>query len=285
MQLWLRHPIATNLHWDQQIEIASEAQWRELVTDSQIISSVLWPTAPLFALHYRHIRRHHPHEKNYQHDVARNANFITACQRLAVKIQASLRERRALVYAPLRGALPIWRGIKQFLSNSTIDVYYPVTSSFVLYPANSPIRSPGGKRASGSYTNILELKRIHPFLHHYEVLLYIDEIVSGGMMRKHVNDMQRLRIQDTIPIIAAGIADAYGTRSELKRAILETKVLEGKLEAFLWEGCKELITEDQKFLLGVHYIDYDYGPHAVPLLNDKLEFYPEKIQFETQVYT
>lgn len=286
MQLWLRYPTATHLHWDHQVEIASEQEWYALITDPKVISSVLWPTAPLFALNYKHVRRHHPHEQNYHHDPARNTDFIEACKRLAKKIYDRLHERRVLVYVPLRGALPIWRGIRQFLPDDfKIDVYYPVTSSFVLYPLDSPIRQPGGKRASGSYTNVLELKRIRPFMRNYNILLYVDEIVSGGMMRKHVNDMISLRIQDHIQIIAVGIADAYGGRSEQKRATLEEKVKEGTLSTFFWEGCRELITEDNKFLLGVHYRDYDLGPHAVPLLQKNLEFYPEKIQFDEQIYT
>ncbi len=286
MQLWLRYKTATNLHWDQQVQVTTEKQWHMLVADLKIISSVLWPTDPLFTLHYAHKRRHHRHEMNYQHDTVRNADFINACQQLAIRIYAALRGRRALVYAPLRGALPIWRGITQFLPNDTkCDVYYPVTSSFVSYPVNSPIRKSNRKPAFGTYTHMLELQRIRPFLADYEVLLYVDEIISGSMMRKYINDMCRLRIHNTIPIIAAGIADAYGTRSEEKRAVLEAKVCNGSLEAFIWEGCKELITEDQKFLLGVHYVNYNSGLNAVPLLNDNLEFYPEKIMFDKQIFT
>jgi len=285
MQLWLRYQEATDLHWDKKVEIISEDQWHELTSDPEVISSILWPTEPLFRLNYVHIRRHHPHERNYQHDTVRNMDFIDACRRLAIRIDELLRGRRTLVYAPLRGALPIWRGIYQFLNHKKLDVYYPVTSSFVLYPGTPPIRTVNGKRASGTYAHVLELKRISPFLSAYEVLLYVDEIVGGSMMRKYVNDMIRLNIHEKIPIIAAAVADSCGTRSEEKRNTLEVKVREKRLESFIWEGCKELITEDQKFLLGVHYVNYDSGPQAVPLLNENLEFYPEKSMFDAEVYT
>jgi hypothetical protein len=52
---------------------------------------------------------------------------------------------------------------------------------------------------------------------------------------------------------------------------------------FIWERCQELITEDQKFLLGIHYVNYDFGPNVVPLLNHELEFFDEKRQFDSEV--
>ncbi len=48
-------------------------------------------------------------------------------------------------------------------------------------------------------------------------------------------------------------------------------------------GCDTLITEDQRFLLGVHYADYALGPHAVPMLDETLDFYPERGVFDQAV--
>ncbi|KOR30719.1 hypothetical protein TI04_04420 [Achromatium sp. WMS2] len=288
MQLWLRYKTASNLYWDRQVEIAIAEQWSTNLADKNIISSILWPTEPLFKLQYQHVRRHHRHEQNYQHDILHNIDFSNACERLAKKLHTLLCGRRALIYVPLRGALPIWRGIWQFLPaifpTINCDVYYPVTSSFVLYPKDSPIRKPDGRRASGVYTHTLELQRIRPFLYNYDVLVYVDEIISGSMMRKYVNEFVKLKIYDSIKIIAVGVADSYGERSVVKRAAIEAKVNEGFLDAFVWEGCKQLITADQKFLLGVHYVTYDKGLHAVPLLNNNLQFYEEKIKFDTHIY-
>ena len=203
---------------------------------------------------------------------------------MAARLEEEIDGLRTLVYAPLRGAYPIWRGIAQFLPEPRPEAYFPVTSSFVLYPTDSPIRKPNGKRASGRYANILELQRLKPMLEDFDVFVYVDEIISGGMMRGHIKEMLALQIPQTIPIVVAGVADAYGERSRSKRVGLENLVKRGTLKAFLWEGCRELITEDQKFLLGLHYVDYDSGPHCVPLFNDKLEYYDEKKLFDEQVF-
>ena len=60
-------------------------------------------------------------------------------------------------------------------------------------------------------------------------------------------------------------------------------VASGRIERFLWEGCQELITQDQKYLLGIHYVDYSLGPNIVPVLNRERRFFAEKRQFDTEV--
>jgi len=89
-----------------------------------------------------------------------------------------------------------------------------------------------------------------------------------------------LGVQHHLPMIAVGLADEFGHRSETNRLHFENWRERGRLHAFLWEGCHTLITEDQKFLLGMHYADYDLGPHAVPLLDESLNFFPEETDFD-----
>ena len=81
----------------------------------------------------------------------------------------------------------------------------------------------------------------------------------------------------------AGLADAGGTRSAVSRRTVDAMVADGRVRRFLWEGCATLITEDQRFLLGVHYTDYALGPHAVPMLDETLAFYPERDAFDAAV--
>jgi len=282
MELWLRHHASEGcLYWERRETVGSQEEWRALISDPKVISSILWPTGPVFPLSYRHIGRRHHHETYYQHDPERNEDFRAACQRLAERLDDVLQGQRALVYAPLRGAYPIWRCITQYLTASH-EVYYPVTSSFVMYPKDSPIQNPSGSRASGRFNNKQELRRIRPFLRNYDVLVYVDEIISGGMMRGHTKEMVEQGIHEEIPLVVVGLADSNGSRSEKRRSNFESQVKRGVFRAFLWEGCRSLITEDQKFLLGIHYVDYQSGPHIVPLL-DGLEPYEEKALFDAQV--
>lgn len=53
--------------------------------------------------------------------------------------------------------------------------------------------------------------------------------------------------------------------------------------AFLWEGCHTLISEDQKFTPGMHYVDQAFGSHVVPVLTDELDWFAEKVRFDTDV--
>lgn len=104
-------------------------------------------------------------------------------------------------------------------------------------------------------------------------------------MQGHLKDMFNLKINQQIPIVSIALADAHGKRSVSNRQLFEEYVKLGKLNSFLWDGCASLITEDQKFLLGAHYVDYQLGPHVVPLLDDNLHFYAEKVEFDKYVYS
>jgi hypothetical protein len=283
MELWLRYRKAKQLEWDELVSISSFKHWSNIINDQRLVSSVLWPKAPLFHMPGITFRRNHPHERDYRNEPARNESYREGCSRLAQRITDHWGNAKVLVYAPLRGALPIWQCISQFVDNKNISVYHPVTSSFIFYPEEFGIRNLKNKTASGRYNNRLELVRIKPFLSSFDVLMFIDEIVSGGMMRGYINDIIELGINEEIPVIAVGLADSFGERSTKNRNRIASVVKTGRIKDFYWEGCASLITEDQKFLLGIHYIDYHFGPHAVPVLNDSLRYYPEKIEFEEEV--
>lgn len=201
MDLWLRYRKATSLQWDYRINIASAAEWREVIYNPYIISSILWPVAPRFLIPGDYVTRRHPHEMNYQHDHNRNKSYREGAKILAsqLKIKIKIKGLKVLVYAPLRGALPIWQAVSQFLHGYNITVYYPVTSSFVHYPKEFGILNSKGKIASGRYNNIQEIVRLKPFLKDFDCLLYIDEIISGGMMWGHVKEMIKLRANKHIP--------------------------------------------------------------------------------------
>lgn len=288
MELWIRLPQAEFMIYDKKLHIQTQEEWEESIRTYQPISSILWPNDPMFSLipvpASPVFRRRHPHEKNYHHDPERNLSYRKAAERTAHRLNLLLKDEKVLVYAPLRGALPIWLAICRHLNGFGWEVYYPVTSSFVFYPLEFNIKNKKGRPASGRTTHILELKRLQPFLKNFSVFLYVDEIVSGGMMAGYIKEMIHMKLPQKIPLIAAGLADDFGSRSLQKRKHIENMVQQGSLMAFIWEGCQSLITEDQKFLLGIHYIDYNKGLNIIPMLNDDQEEYPEKKQFNQDVY-
>jgi hypothetical protein len=269
MNLWLRHKNARFLNWEQKLDVASQAEWLEAIADPTIVSSILWPAEPGFPLSGRHYGgRRHAHELNYSNDPARNAAYRKGAIALANRIHEELAGARILVYAPIRGALPIWNAIAGWLPDVAFNVYWPVTSSFVV---------------PRKVANRLELVRLRPLLEDYDVLLYVDEIVSGGMMRGHLNDLAELDIGQDVCIAAVGLADRNGERGLTNINWFRQLEAKGKLLFFAWEGVPSLITEDQKYLLGVHYVDNSLGPHAVPMLNEFGEFYDEKLLFDLEV--
>lgn len=284
VELWLRYRTATDLEADEKMQVSSHADWYDVIYNPDLISSILWPEGKLFKLDIKHKNRNHPHEAEYQSRPAINDSYRDACRNIAHRLDLAFAGARCLIYAPLRGALPVWRGIRQFLEHIEATVYYPVTSSFISYPKEFGIFGKKNKPASGRYNNRFELKRLQPFLADFDFLFYVDEIISGGMMRGHLKEMFGMQVNRQIPVVAIGVADAHGKRSRSNRKVFEEHAGSGRLNAFFWEGCSSLITEDQKFLLGVHYADYELGPHAVPLLNDSLDFYDEKIEFDSHVY-
>jgi len=287
MELWLRFKKASDLLFDAKLEVTTQEEWQTAIKSTKPLSSILWPTEPLFRPMPQApgtcFKRRHPHEKNYMNDSKRNASYREASITVASRIHALLKGKKILVYAPLRGAYPVWNAIQSHLTDVEYDVYYPVTSSFVFYPPEYKIMNQKGRPASGRFTHILELKRLRPFLSKYHALLYVDEIVSGGMMCGYLKDMINLEIHKEIPVIAVGIADAFGERFTPKKQQIAAMKINNLIEDFIWEGCYSLITEDQKFLLGIHYLDYHDGLNIIPMLTEHLHYYPEKIQFEQDV--
>ncbi|MCY1060174.1 hypothetical protein [Nannocystis sp. SCPEA4] len=281
-----------HVQFDHCFEVDSQDEWRariEAVGD-KIITSVLKPSGfriPLVGPHLH--KRSHPHERHYTHDLAIHESYRAAAEKLARAVETAIAgSRRCLVYLPLRGALPIWRAVKRYLREipaGRLVEYHAVTSSFVMYPDALEIRGKGCGRASGRYANILELRRLRDWCigpMGFDHLLYVDEIVSGGMLRGHVNEMIELGVTAMLPVTVAALADAFGTRSKAN-GHLNRLAAQRTIHAFVWEGCHTLVSEDQKFTLGTHYVDHEFGPHVVPVLTDTLEWFDEKVRFDRDV--
>ncbi len=299
MELHLRYknaiPLVDAPYADKIVEVTTQEEWRTHAIQPDVISSVLWPTGtkPIPFVGKNLYTKSHHHETGYEHyerDGEIRSSFKEATTRLAAKLSDTLRTMRfngmpkTLVYAPLRGAYPIWRAIAWHLSPKYFTTIYPVTSSFVSYPVEFGYRAKKGNNASGRYTNILELQRLKPILGNYECLVYVDEIISGGMMRGHIKEMMALGVMNDIRVVVVGLADRFGTRAKNNIERFEAMGRQNDLYAFHWEGCKELITEDQKFLLGMHYTEHRLGPHVVPVLDAEGKFFPEKTAFEVEVF-
>jgi hypothetical protein len=211
------------------------------------------------------------------------------------------RGKITMIYAPLRGAKPIVDSILEQLRKKeqnpnyfTPEINFPVTSSFVLYPTSQPYATKKGKKpASGRTTNILELKRImqrNPRL--LSNMLYIDEIVSGGMMQGHVREMihpfgdgNREGVLNSFinggfaKLNVLGMADADGKRfGSHKQQYLQAMQKHGRMQ-FAYFPVKRLVTEDNRYLLGQHFLDYALGPHQIPFVGDGLEYNPGHSQF------
>ena len=281
-----------HVQYDRCFDVTSQAEWKRHIdaTGKSIITSVLKPEGARFRLTGRHLyTKSHPHETHYVYDAAIHDSYREAAAKLAARIEAAIaNSRRCLVYLPLRGALPIWRAVRRHFtgdySGGRLEEYHAVTSSFVMYPDELEIRGPG-VRASGRFANILELRRLRDWCVRqmgFDHLLYVDEIISGGMMRGHVNEMIELGVARLVPVTVAALADSFGTRSKAN-GYLNSLVAERQINAFLWEGCHTLISEDQKFTLGMHYVDHAFGPHVVPVLTGALGWFDEKVRFDTDV--
>ena len=280
-----------HVQFDQCVEVTSQAEWKAHIDAAgpSILTSVLKPGGERFRLRGKHLyTKSHPHETRYTYDAAVHDSYRGAAAELAPRIAAAVAgSRRCLVYLPLRGALPIWRAVKRHLGADVLarlDEYHAVTSSFVMYPDALAVRGPG-VRASGRYANVLELRRLRDWCIRqmgYDHMLYVDEIISGGMMRGHVNEMIELGVTRLLPVTVAALADSFGTRSKAN-GYLNKLAAAGAIHAFLWEGCHTLISEDQKFTLGTHYVDHAFGPHVVPVLTDALDWFDEKARFDADV--
>jgi hypothetical protein len=189
MRLWIRRKTALGLSFDAEFSVASQTEWMSIVSDPSIVSSILYPGAPMFPIAGKqYLGSSHPHERNYRHDAACVQSYRNACQTLAARLWAEVGGARCLAWAPLRGALPVWRALRHFLPQWQVQPYHPVTSSFVFYPEAFGIKSHKGRPASGRTTHRMEITRIRDLLSAFDLIVYIDEMISGGSTKAHVRD-------------------------------------------------------------------------------------------------
>ena len=282
MKLLLRYKkILNNIEADEVVEVSNQKEWFENIYNPELVSSVLIPDSKIFKISYNvSLKRKHAHERFFKINQDILNSYFSGCLKIAWFLNKNYSGANILVYAPLRGAYPIWKIVSKFLKDIKTTVYFPVTSSFIFYPEEFNINGKSKKKVSCRYNNIFELKRLYPLFQDFDYFLYIDEIVSGGMMVGYLKEMLKLKINKEIKIIAVGLADNYGNRAKLNIEKIKDVEVNRKIDRFFYEGCRILITQDNKFLLGIHYVDYEYGPHIVPFLDENGEFYEDKKRFE-----
>jgi hypothetical protein len=129
-------------------------------------------------------------------------------------------------------------------------------------------------------------------------ILYVDEIISGGMLMGHTNEMVgnsgnplkkgilRDRVLDKeIELFVFGLAHAHGkTFGPHKQKKMRYLVKTGLVD-FNKFPIQDLVTEDQRFLLGLHYLLNRLGPHTIPFIDSKREYTLEHKQFWKDVST
>jgi len=287
MLLWLRQRQPRGFDSDCTLQVSSQREWREALQKHRPISSILWNEAPSFQLQPEApgdlFGRHYPHERMLSVPRTVRDSYRDAVLMLAARLVPYISDRIVLVYAPMRGAYPIWQAVSRFLPMLVCHVYYPVTSSFVFYPPEWGIRNHEGTVPSGRSANVLELQRLKPILGAFDVMVYVDGIITGSTMFEHLTDMRELNIQRRIPVIAVGLAGYNGTRFAGRRSEIEAMKGAGVVMDFLWEGCDCLITENNKYLLGWHYVDYNLGPNVIPLLDNTLKQYGSPVGFNDMI--
>lgn len=179
--------------------------------------------------------------------------YLHACQTLAERAETFC---PTLVYAPIRGAHPIATGMLWYMTEPT-PVFFPVTSSFV---------------RDGRLNNKREIARLLGNDEGLGRVLYIEEIVSGGMLWGHYRELA-LALRERIAaghteLKAMGIAHADGTKiTGGVKHTFEQLQRDGGLHI---EPISNLFTLDDNRKLGLHYTSYERGPHVVPF------FDPEK---------
>ncbi len=255
------------------------------------------------------------YENNYCNNSEFNRSYFEGCRRIAEDLVSQIRSMgSAIIYAPLRGAKPITDIVMDLLGKISNGsqlprIVYPVTSSFVRYPVSLGLMAKNGiSHASGRYANVLELNRLSPDLGEVQDFIYIDEIVSGGMMMGHCNEMvgqKKYHASDDthngildegilrdivergkLKVHVYGLADSQGrkfTEPNLKK--LRKFESEG-LMRFFYSPVDRLVTEDNRYVLGTHFLNFKRGPHCVPMI-DKGKNYNEREQFikDFKLYT
>lgn len=167
-----------------------------------------------------------------------------------------------LLYGPARGALPLVDGLLEAYRRLCPGrrIWEP---ALVLPPTSSFLR---GVHGTGHQGHALELER----LWRRGVLPcrvgYLDEIISGGMFRKHVKEFVAIGERHERPLEVHGfaLADQGGRRFRGGVRYQRQALEQGWLRSLDWIGVREFVTEDRRQLLGVHYTDYALGLHLVP---------------------
>lgn len=257
------------------------------------------------AITSQHYNSRNKNEREYQHDQAINESYADGCMALAHLLPlAGEFDEPSMVYAPIRGAKPITDGVMeayrrlQRARGDAIDVFspaiqYPVTSSFVSYTEGHPYQTKRGRMpASGRTTNRLELQRLQQ--HHADggadlpsCLVYIDEIISGGMMVGHVREMVDQSEGILYDIVRAGelavkvcgLSHARGASFRMSNRQRLSSLQDQGLISFSYAPVQSVVTEDRRALLGLHYIKNELGPHSIPFIDEGREYRPEQKRF------
>ncbi|QQG38759.1 MAG: hypothetical protein HYS32_04135 [Candidatus Woesearchaeota archaeon] len=265
----------------------------EVVTEPQLISA-------------RHYNTRNKYETGYVNREDVNRSYAEGCVKMArsfVGLQEML-GYASVIWAPLRGAKPIvdamleaYRRLQEEGYDCFVpNVQFPVTSSFVFYPETHPYLTRKGRRpASGRASHVLELRRaLEKNPEDLGNVLYADEIISGGMVLGHVREMveagksrkgilQERIISGATRLSVFGLVDENGRRfrSEKKAKLLG---LQGQRRLRFSEfGVDRLVTEDNRFLLGNHYLLNQLGPHVVPFVDKNRAYSPEHALFWAEV--
>ncbi len=257
----------------------------------------------------RHYNTRNKYEgDNYSHDTSVNESYAQGCISMAQQLNEIFTgsEIKPLVYAPLRGAKPmvdVMMDAFRRMQDGPIDVFepliqYPVTSSFVLYDPIHPYLTKKGRHpASGRSTNQLELERLK--VKNPEVLariVYVDEIISGGMLKGHTREMVQ-RSEDprkngslvdevdngTTKVFVFGLQHAHGAKyGRRNRKSLNKMNAQDRIELSTFP-IDDLVTEDQRFLLGAHYLMNHLGPHTIPFVDASRDYTRERKEFLADV--
>lgn len=180
--------------------------------------------------------------------------YLTAARELA-EVVSDLEPTR--IYAPLRGAHPIAQAMLWNLS-FPVEIYFPVTSSFV-----KDGRYNNKREASHLADQIKKMRGV-------EKIIYIEEVVSGGMLKGHHDELsyalKDFVADERVSLHTVGLVHEQGQRFNFHlrrwREGLEAQDL------LRLKEIANIFTLDDNEFLGIHYLNYSFGPHAVPYLPD-----------------
>ena len=177
-----------------------------------------------------------------------------------------------IIYAPLRGAYPLLRLMALSAKLDRIEIFFPATTSFIYLASNN-------RTLWGHDFNIMMLKTLMKYNAINGKIIYIDEIVSGGMINAHTRHMvgdidkkKKKRGQGIIlpkiqnkeaELHVIGVADAKGKRmTPGNRRAMEKREKAGLIKFYI-VPTEHLCTEDNVPLLGIHYMGRENGPRVI----------------------